>query len=204
MTDDAVVNNVMSSCKRVSAMHSTPGPGVPPRYQTLEMGASPGANVSIYKHGIMAVFWRGGGRFVLSGSPHRGLQGFANEGLRRHAVGRDRVHMTAGLLGFVTQGNECADGLGHGIAGLPGCRIAGTLLPLRRSRISTISRSAVFLPTPGRRVNRAVSPSRIQRANSSASIPDRMVSASRAPTPLTLIRVRNRRRSSSVEKPNSR
>src|SRR5699024_7834244 len=69
------------------------------------------------------------------------------------------------------------------------------------SRISTSRRAAVFLPMPGRPVNRAASSASTVATKSATLMPDRMVSASFGPTPLTRINSRNRRRSSSVAKP---
>jgi hypothetical protein len=48
---------------------------------------------------------------------------------------------------------------------------------------STTRRSAVFLPTPGTRVRRAMSLPRRAAASSAASMPERMFTASLGPTP---------------------
>ena len=76
--------------------------------------------------------------------------------------------------------------------------------PVRRSRISITKRSAIFFPTPGKRVKRLLSPSRTVSTKSSTDVPERMVKASLAPTPLTLIRLRNNWRSAWEAKPNSK
>ncbi|WP_346926537.1 hypothetical protein, partial [uncultured Arthrobacter sp.] len=74
----------------------------------------------------------------------------------------------------------------------------------RRSRISRIRRSAVFLPMPGRRVRLALSLFCTQRTKPSADTPDKIASASLAPTPLILIKARNKARSDSSIKPNNK
>ena len=70
-----------------------------------------------------------------------------------------------------------------------------------RSRISTIKRSAVFLPMPGSVVRRVASFRCTQATNSSTCMPDSTASAIRAPMPLTFNKLWNRARSASVPKP---
>src|SRR5665213_1288223 len=70
-----------------------------------------------------------------------------------------------------------------------------------RSRISMISRSAVLRPTPGMRVSIVASSPSTQRVKPSTLMPDSTPSAIFGPTPETLSRLRNRRRSASVAKP---
>jgi len=55
------------------------------------------------------------------------------------------------------------------------------------SRISTIKRSAVFLPIPGSRTSRVTSSFCTAWTNSTLLIPERIVKASFGPTPLILI-----------------
>jgi len=74
-------------------------------------------------------------------------------------------------------------------------------IPSSRSRNSTSMRSAVFLPMPGMRVSAAMSPSWINRANSSVLTPERTASEILAPMPLTFCRLRKRLRSASRRNP---
>ena len=73
--------------------------------------------------------------------------------------------------------------------------------PATFSRSSTISRSAVRLPTPGTAWKRFASPAAIARSSSRGAPPERIAIATFGPIPETEVRWRKRSRSSSLAKP---
>ena len=77
-------------------------------------------------------------------------------------------------------------------------------IPSSRSLRSTIRRSAVLRPIPGTRVSMATSAALTHATRSSTVRPERIASATRGPTPLTLSRFRNTSRCRCSVKPYSR
>ena len=94
----------------------------------------------------------------------------------------------------------CGDGAAPGaVAALPK---AGTDNFCTLSRISMMIRSAVLRPMPGIRVSITASSASMMRRKSVTLAPDKTPKAILGPTPETLSRPRNSRRSPSVPKPN--
>ena len=117
-----------------------------------------------------------------------------------------RVLRTARSLGYRTVAvySEADAGTPHvEVADVAVCLIgaAGSRSATRRSRISMMSRSAVFLPMPGIFTSIAASSVWTQRTKPSTLIPERIASPIFAPTPEILISDRNSDFSVSVENP---